>query len=111
MTFLQLLSQEVYQNFTYTCMNSVAWYNSNNPTNGYDLSLRLLGDNDDEFSYNGFKMQVVLDGCKNRSGKTETVFLVRTKKPQQLPLVDFYPVDYGLPHQMFGFLVGPACFK
>ena len=27
MTFLRLLSQKAYQNFTFTCVNSAAWYN------------------------------------------------------------------------------------
>ena len=27
MTFLRLLSQKAYQNFTFTCVNSVSWYN------------------------------------------------------------------------------------
>lgn len=111
MNFLRLLSQEAYQNFTYTCMNSVAWYNSEQLSHSYDLSLRLLGDNEEVFSYNGTRPHVLVDGCRNRKSKAETVFLVRTRKPQQLPLVDFYPVDYGSPHQAFGFMVGPVCFK
>lgn len=43
--------------------------------------------------------------------KSETVFEVRTKKLNFLPIIDFYPTDYGLPHQAFGFQVGPVCFK
>ena len=36
MTFLRLLSEEAHQNFTYTCINSVAWYdNSSVRTVGY----------------------------------------------------------------------------
>merc|ERR1712110_926764 len=44
-------------------------------------------------------------------GKSKSIFEVRTKKLGQLPLVDFYPVDYGKPHQAFGFEVGPVCFR
>lgn len=111
MNVLRLLSQEAYQNFTYTCVNSVAWYNNNDPTHSYDLSLRFLGDNEDEFSYNVIRPYIIKDGCKDRNDKAETVFLIRTKKPQQLPLIDFYPIDYGSPRQAFGFAVGPVCFK
>lgn len=109
LNFLRLLSQEAYQNFTYTCINSVAWYNVLNFN--YNSSLRLLGANEDEFSYAGIKPQIVTDNCKMRKSKGDTVFLVYSKKLQQLPLVDFYPVDYGSPHQAFGFTVGPICFK
>lgn len=48
---------------------------------------------------------------QTRKSKSETVFEVRTNKLNSLPLTDFYPVDYGLPHQAFGFEVGPVCFK
>lgn len=109
LNFLRLLSQQAYQNFTYTCINSVGWYNTLN--DDYDSSLRLLGANDDEFSHAGIKPQITMDNCKTRKSKGETVFLIESKIMQQLPLVDFYPVDYGLPHQAFGFTVGPICFK
>lgn len=109
LNFLRLLSQEAYQNFTYTCINSFGWYNVLDFN--YNSSLRLLGANDDEFSYTGINPQIVTDNCKTRKSKGETVLLVHSKKLQQLPLVDFYPVDYGLPHQAFGFTVGPICFK
>lgn len=90
-------------------MNSVGWYNA--PNNSYDLSIRLLGENEDEFSYDNSKPIIIADGCKSRKSKSETVFLIQTDKLQRLPLIDFYPVDYGLPHQAFGFNVGPLCFK
>lgn len=109
MTFLRLLSLEAHQNFTYTCINSVAWYNSR--TSKYDMSIKLLGENEQEFSHSRLKPQVILDGCKTRDSKSETVFEVRTKKLHQLPIIDFFPVDYGMPNQAFGFSVGSVCFK
>jgi collagen type V/XI/XXIV/XXVII alpha len=39
------------------------------------------------------------------------VFEIRSDKLGQLPIIDFFPVDYGQPHQAFGFEVGPVCFK
>lgn len=64
MTFLRLLSQDAYQNFTYTCINSVAWYNTNSYK--YDLALKLLGENEQEFSYDppAVKPFIIADGCK-----------------------------------------------
>lgn len=109
MAFLKLLSEEVYQNFTYTCVNSVAWYNSK--TYKYDMSIKLLGGNGQEFSHTGLKPAIVFDGCKSRKAKSETIFEIRSKKLDQLPIVDFLPVDYGMPNQAFGFAVGPVCFK
>lgn len=52
-----------------------------------------------------------MDGCRAKRRESKTVFEVRTKKLGQLPLVDFYPIDYGKPHQAFGFEVGPVCFR
>lgn len=66
MTFLRLLSQDVYQNFTYTCINSAAWYNTK--TYSYDSALKLLGENEVEISYesNVLRPNVLIDGCKVR---------------------------------------------
>ena len=62
MTFLRLLSEEAHQNFTYTCLNSVAWYDNN--ARNYDLALKLLGDTEDEFSAMRNKPSVEVDGCR-----------------------------------------------
>lgn len=75
------------------------------------MAIKLLGDNDQEFSFSSAKPQVISDGCKARKGKGETIFEIRTKKLHQLPIVDFYPVDYGKPDQAFGFTIGAACFR
>jgi len=109
LTFLRLLSEEAHQNFTYTCINSVAWYDNN--ARNYDLALKLLGDNEDEFSAMRNKPSVDMDGCRNRKAEEKTIFNLRTKKLNQLPIVDFFPSDYGSPHQAFGFEVGPVCYK
>jgi len=109
LTFLRLMSTEAHQNFTYTCINSAAWYDSG--YSNYNSAIKLLGENDDEFSTKNNKPNVVLDGCKRKKAESKTVFEVKTQKLGQLPLVDFYPVDYGKPHQAFGFEVGPVCFK
>lgn len=109
MTFLRLLSQEAYQNFTYTCINGAAWYNTK--TYKYDMSIKLLGENEQEFSSTAIKPFIISDGCKTRKNKGETIFEIRTKRLNQLPIIDFYPVDYGMPNQAFGFSVGPVCFN
>ncbi|KAG5880671.1 hypothetical protein JTB14_037568 [Gonioctena quinquepunctata] len=109
MAFLRLLSQEVHQNFTYTCANSIGWYNEK--TYKYDMSIKLLGENQQEFSSNGLKPEIISDGCKSRTSKSETVFQITTKKLSRLPIVDFLPADYGQPNQSFGFSVGPVCYR
>mgnify|MGYP002715709437 FL=1 len=62
MTFLRLLSQEAYQNFTYTCINAAAWHNQKG--DNYNFSIRLLGENEVEFGYNEIKPIILADGCK-----------------------------------------------
>lgn len=54
---------------------------------------------------------MLLDGCRFREGENRTVFEIRTKRVKHLPIVDFLPVDYGMPDQAFGFSVGPICFR
>lgn len=109
MSFLRLLSQEAHQNFTYTCVNSIAWYNTK--TYKYDMSISLLGQSGQEFSNTGLRPNIILDGCSSRTSKSETIFEIVTKKIVDLPIVDFLPIDYGMPNQAFGFSVGPVCFK
>lgn len=109
LSFLRMLSLEATQNFTYTCLNSVAWYDNDN--RGYEKSLKLLGDNDDEFSAMHNKPNVIEDGCRTRRQESKTIFNILTSKLSQLPVIDFHPVDYGLPHQAFGFEIGPVCFR
>lgn len=76
MTFLRLLSQEGYQNFTYSCINSAAWFNSK--TNDYSTAIKLLGENEEEISYESpqVKPAIIADGCKVCSIKFEFTFLV-----------------------------------
>ena len=87
-----------------------------------------------EFTAEENKPNVILDGCKAKRAESKTVFevvfifaktpltlltlvanicvkklillmQVRTEKLGELPLVDFYPVDYGQQQQAFGFEV------
>merc|ERR1712080_85389 len=85
LTFLRLMSREAHQNFTYTCINSAAWFDSR--TGSYDSAIKLQGDNEVEFSAQENRPNIL----------------------GQLPIVDFYPVDYGQQQQAFGFEVGPVC--
>lgn len=64
MTFLRLLSQEGYQTFTYTCINSAAWYNTK--TDNFQSAIKLLGENEMEIGYDSsiVKPAVLKDGCK-----------------------------------------------
>lgn len=111
LTFLRLMSTQGYQNFTYTCLNSAAWYDS--AANSYASAIKLQGENEVEFSSEINKPNILLDGCKTKESNQEskTIFEVRTAKLGELPIVDFFPSDYGQPRQAFGFEVGPVCFK
>merc|ERR1740131_390933 len=110
LTFLRLMSRQAYQNFTYTCLNSAAWYDQAMAT--YDNAIKLQGENEAIFSAKGNQPNILLDDCKSKTSNKEskTIFEVRTTKLGQLPLVDFLPSDYGQPRQAFGFQVGPVCF-
>lgn len=111
MNFLRILSEEARQNFTYTCINSVAWYSAKQ--DGYDLSLKLMTANEMEIGYDTTSpsISVIADGCRSGKSKGESVLELRTRKLDFMPIIDFYPVDYGQPNQAFGFQMGPVCFK
>lgn len=62
MTFLKLLTASARQNLTYSCHQSVAWYDDT--TDSYDKGLRFLGSNDEEMSYdNNPFIKAVSDSC------------------------------------------------
>ena len=64
MRFLRLLSSAARQNFTYTCINSVVWYDA--LSRNYQKSITFLGDNEEEFSSARNKPNVPHDGCRVR---------------------------------------------
>ena len=92
MTFLRLLSKEAHQNMTYTCINSVAWYD--NQARNYDKSVRLMGSNDDEFSAIQNKPNVENDGCKFGGRESKTVFNIVTKKRDQVCSLTQNRIDF-----------------
>jgi len=112
MTFLRLLSEQGHQNFTYTCVNSAAW--DDVQTKNPEHRIQFLGSSGAIFSTtkNPGSISVQEDGCRSRRGvASRTVLEVTSDDLDQLPIVDFLPVDYGLPSQAFGFEAGPLCFK
>lgn len=69
MNFLRLLSDNGYQNFTYTCINSAAWFNAKDGS--YDLSVQFMGEDAVQFSSKPGqpKVNVLTDGCKVNASK------------------------------------------
>lgn len=61
MTFLRLLSSYAYQNFTYTCVRSKAWFDEENLN--HNKAIRLMGQDEQIFSIDTIKPTVVADGC------------------------------------------------
>lgn len=62
LTFIRLMSTQAYQNFTYTCLNSAAWYDS--AAGSYGSAIKLQGENEVEFSAEMNKPNILMDGCK-----------------------------------------------
>lgn len=67
MNFLRILSEEARQNFTYTCINSVAWHSTK--LDSYDLSIKLMSANEMEIGYDTTSpsINVLDDGCRVRA--------------------------------------------
>lgn len=110
---LQTLSRQAYQNITYHCKKSVAYYDSAN--SDYTQALKLMSFNDVELvagGYPKFTYEVSYDGCRHRRERWDkTVIEYRTKKPQRLPVLDIAPSDIGGSDQEFGVTIGPVCFS
>lgn len=110
--FLQLLSVEAQQNFTYHCLNSVAYFDSAKRT--YRKGLKLLGWNDVEITPRGnqrVRYEVTDDDCRfKRPEWAQTVLSYSTDKPVRLPIMDIAIRDIGQPDQKFWIEVGNVCF-
>ncbi len=66
LTFLQLLSSEVYQNITYHCKNSAAYYDREEQT--FSKAAKFLSSNDVELDAvsRKFRYNVIKDECQVR---------------------------------------------
>lgn len=113
LVFLQLLSANAYQNVTYHCKNSAAYYDAREQS--YEKSIMLETSNDLELTAQGGKKrgyEVKHDACQYKANTwAQTVFEVRTEKTQRLPLVDIAIRDAGSEDQEFGLEIGPVCFS
>jgi len=113
LTFLQLLSNEAYQNITYHCRNSVAYYDHS--ARNYKQAVKFMTSNDLELVAKKpvkFRYSVALDDCKYRKDNwATTVFEFKTDKAKRLPITDIAPYDIGEGDQKFGLEIGPACFS
>jgi hypothetical protein len=112
MAALQLLSTHAYQNVTFHCRNSVAYYDSAGKSHNKAAIFstaddRELGASDKRFSYS-----VPTDNCKDRSSVwAQTVFEFSVNKAVRLPIDDISLGDLGSDQQQFGLDIGPVCFS
>lgn len=113
LTFLKLLSKTGYQNVTYHCKNSIAYYDARERT--YNKAVKIMTSNDLELTANGppnFRYTVKEDGCRTKSNQwSKTVITYKTDKTVRLPIIDIAPYDIGSYNQEFGVEIGPICFS
>ena len=74
MVFLQLLSSQAEQTFTYRCLNSVAYYDE--AAKSYSSAIRLLSDNEYVHRTQKLNSKYVQDGCKVSAKITVVLLLV-----------------------------------
>lgn len=61
MNFLRLLSSYAYQNFTYSCLQSKAWFDQENLN--HNKAIKLMGQDEQIFSIDTLQPNVLTDGC------------------------------------------------
>lgn len=110
MTFLKLLSATAMQTFTFSCQNSIGWYDMSN--HNHQHALRFRGSNDEEMTQDKSPFITALyDGCQTRKGLDTTVLQINSPRSELLPLIDVAISDFGSNNQKFGFHVGTVCFS
>lgn len=76
LTFLKLLSATAQQTFTYTCHNSVGWFDSN--SRSHERALRFRGGNDEELTHAKSPfITAVHDGCQVSVGSRDSCWVQR----------------------------------
>ncbi|KAA0705379.1 Collagen alpha-1(XI) chain [Triplophysa tibetana] len=109
LTFLKLLSATAKQTFTYTCQNSIGWYDLK--SQGHQHAVRFRGSNDEEMTQAKSPFITSLyDGCQTRKGQERTVLQIDSPRSELLPILDVAVSDFGNNNQKFGFHVGEVCF-
>uniref|UniRef100_A0A8C2KCV6 Collagen, type V, alpha 3a n=1 Tax=Cyprinus carpio TaxID=7962 RepID=A0A8C2KCV6_CYPCA len=107
LTFLKLLSATATQTFTYSCQNSVGWYDV--ASHSHQFAIRFRGSNDEEMTQAKSPFITALyDGCQ---GQERTVLQIDSPRSELLPVIDVAVSDFGNNNQKFGFHVGPVCFN
>uniref|UniRef100_A0A672R3C8 Collagen, type V, alpha 3a n=1 Tax=Sinocyclocheilus grahami TaxID=75366 RepID=A0A672R3C8_SINGR len=110
MTFLKLLSATATQPFTYSCQNSVGWYDV--VSHSHQHAVRFRGSNDEEMTQAKSPFITSLhDGCQTHKGQERTVLQIDSPRSELLPVIDVAVSDFGNNNQKFGFHVGPVCFN
>uniref|UniRef100_A0A8C2HE90 Collagen, type V, alpha 3a n=1 Tax=Cyprinus carpio TaxID=7962 RepID=A0A8C2HE90_CYPCA len=110
LTFLKLLSATATQTFTYSCQNSVGWYDV--ASHSHQHAVRFRGSNDEEMTQAKSPFITSLhDGCQTRKGQERTVLWIDSPRSELLPVIDVAVSDFGNNNQKFGFHVGPVCFN
>jgi len=111
LAFLRMEHTHAHQNLTYHCRNSHAHQDRHGRVNNY---IKILSNNDVEMtagSNSGFHLKVVADGCSVKDGKWhKTVFDVKPKDLEHLPIADVAAYDVAHDEEEFGLDVGPVCF-
>lgn len=105
--FLRLLSSTARQKFTYLCVNSVGWENSEG---SYELAIELLGANSDVLTYDQPIFTVSEDTCKTGQDEGRVVLEIKTDNVDILPLMDYKAYDFGHKAQRHGFILDQVCF-
>lgn len=111
--FLQSLHDKAEQEITFHCKNSVAYRDAQSKSK--DRAILLTTFNGDWLGANNkkkFRYKVTEDGCQVKDGSWgKTVFEVKTKKTNRLPIVDVGIADIGQQDQAFRVEVGRVCFS
>jgi collagen type V/XI/XXIV/XXVII alpha len=105
--FLRLLSSTARQKFTYLCVNSVGWENSEGT---FDMAIELLGANNDVLTADQSIFHVVEDTCKTGQDEGRVVLQIETSNVDILPVMDYKSYDFGHKAQRHGFILDEVCF-
>lgn len=114
MKMLQLLSRSARQNFTYHCKNSHAHKKQGDKVIHHPVKIMMDNENEHKVSTTTRKVRMFTleDGCNVKDHQWhKSVFEMKTKKSDHLPIYDIASFDIGDKNEEFGIDIGPVCFS
>jgi len=112
LAYLRMEHTKAFQNMTYNCKNSHAHEDAQRRAHTF---VKAMSNEEEEMATNSspsYRLEVVSDGCAVKDNQWhKTVFNMKPKDMEHLPIMDVAVFDVADEQEEFGLDIGPVCFQ